>query len=89
MASLTVRNLAESTKRKLKIRAAENGRSMEQEVREILKTALQQKPVQKAKTGADLVRRIREIFEPLGGVNLEPLPREPMGEPDWLKDWKE
>jgi len=89
MASITVRNLPESTKRKLKVRAAENGRSMEQEVREILNTTLEQKPEQKAKTGADLVRRIREIFEPLDGVDLEPLPREPMGEPDWLKDWKE
>ena len=89
MASITVRNLPESTKRKLKVRAAENGRSMEQEVREILNSALQLKPMQKAKTGADLVRRIREIFEPLGGVDLEPLPREPMGEPDWLKEWKE
>ena len=36
MASITVRNLEESTKRKLKVRAAENGRSMEQEAREIL-----------------------------------------------------
>ncbi len=89
MASITIRNLEESTKRKLKVRAAENGRSMEQEVRVIIESALRQKPVQKAKTGADLVRRIREIFEPLGGVDLEPLPREPMGEPDWLKDWKE
>ena len=89
MASITVRNLEESTKRKLKVRAAENGRSMEQEVRVIIESALRQKPVQKAKTGADLVRRIREIFEPLGGVDLEPLPREPMREPDWLKDWKE
>jgi len=61
---------------------------MEQEVREILDTAVEQLP-QKPKTGADLVKRIREIFEPLGGVDLEPLPREPMGEPDWLKDWKE
>lgn len=89
MASITVRNLEESTKRKLKVRAAENGRSMEQEVRVIIESALRQKPVQKAKTGAHLVRQIREIFEPLGGVDLEPLPREPMREPDWLKDWKE
>ena len=87
MASITVRNLEESTKRKLKMRAAENGRSMEQEAREILKTALTQNP-QKPKTGADLVKRIRAIWEPLGGVELEPLPREPMRDPEWLKDWK-
>ena len=34
MASITVRNLDDSLKRRLRIRAAENGRSMEQEVRE-------------------------------------------------------
>ena len=40
MASITVWNFEEGTKRKLKVRAAMNGRSMEQEVREILRTAL-------------------------------------------------
>jgi antitoxin FitA len=86
MASITVRNLEEGTKRKLKVRAAENGRSMEQEVREILKSELD-KP-RKPKTGAELVKRIRAIWEPLGGVDLELPPREPMRDPDWLKDWK-
>lgn len=61
---------------------------MEQEAREILDSALRRRPQQKLKTGADLVKRIRAIWEPLGGIELEPLPREPMGEPDWLKDWK-
>lgn len=86
MASITVRNLEESTKRKLKVRAAENGRSMEQEVREILKNELD-KP-RKPKSGAELVKQIRAIWEPLGGVELELPPREPMRDPDWLKDWK-
>jgi antitoxin FitA len=90
MASITIRNLEEATKRKLKIRAAMHGRSMEQEAREILNSALREKPLrQKHKSGADLVKRIRDIFEPLGGVELEPFPREPMTDPDWLKDWKE
>jgi antitoxin FitA len=89
MASITIRNLEETTKRKLKIRAAMNGRSMEQEAREILSGALREKSSpHKRKSGADLVKRIREIFEPLGGVDLEPFPREPMRDPDWLKDWK-
>ena len=90
MASITIRKLEEATKRKLKIRAAMHGRSMEQEAREILNGALREKPLrQKPKSGADLVKRIREIFEPLGGVELEPFPREPMTDPDWLKAWKE
>jgi plasmid stability protein len=88
MASITIRKLEESTKRRLKVRAALNGRSMEQEAREILKSALRQKPQDAPKSGAELVKRIRAIWEPLGGVELEPLPREPMRDPEWLKDWK-
>ena len=82
MANITIRNLEETTKRKLKIRAAMNGRSMEQEAREILKSALSQTPKKKA----DLAERIRDIFAPLGGVELERLPREPIREPEWLAE---
>ena len=89
MASITVRNLKETTKRKLKMRAAANGNSMEQEIREILDNASEQTtPSQKTGTGADLVRAIRRRFAPLGGVELEPFPDEPVRDPDWLKDWK-
>jgi len=77
-------------KRKLKIRAAQHGRSMEQEVRVILKDALRDKPARgKPATGADLARSIHRRFAKLGGVELEPLPREVMHDPDWLNDWKE
>lgn len=86
MASITIRNLEQTTKRKLKVRAAMHGRSMEQEAREILKSALSKS--EKMKTGADLVKRIRAIWEPLGGVDLELPPREPIRDPEWLKDWK-
>ncbi|MRH21335.1 FitA-like ribbon-helix-helix domain-containing protein, partial [Rhodovulum strictum] len=37
MASITIRNLDDDVKRRLRIRAAEHGRSMEEEVREILR----------------------------------------------------
>lgn len=77
MASITVRNLDEGLKRRLRIRAAGNGNSMEQEVREILTEALDRQPL----TGEDLVKAIRWTFEPLGGVELELPPREPMREP--------
>ena len=80
MASITIRNLDESTKRKLKVRAATNGRSMEQEAREILKTIL----ARPSKKQANLADRIRDIFNPLGGVELERLPREAIREPDWV-----
>ncbi|HTS38141.1 MAG TPA: hypothetical protein VMH04_20870 [Candidatus Solibacter sp.] len=86
MASITIRNLEESTKRKLKVRAAVNGRSMEQEAREILKTALKSAP---RKSGANLAESIHRRFARFGGVDLEPLPREFVRDPEWLKDWKE
>jgi antitoxin FitA len=82
MESITIRNLATDTKRKLKIRAAMNGRSMEQEAREILKSAL----AQTSKKRANVAERIHEIFGPLGGVELERLPRELMPDPDWLAE---
>ena len=37
MASITVRNLEDGLKHRLRIRAAENGRSMEEEARDILR----------------------------------------------------
>lgn len=84
MASITIRQLPENTKRKLRIRAAQNGRSMEEEAREILRTELNQssdtnKP---PKTGKDLVDSIRRRFAPLGGVDLEIPPRGPIRDPD-------
>ena len=77
MASITVRSLDEDLKRRLRIRAAENGRSMEQEVREILRAALGggEAPVRNLGTA------IHELFRPLGGVDLEIPPREPMRDP--------
>jgi antitoxin FitA len=82
MANITIRNLEETTKRKLKIRAAMNGRSMEQEAREILKSALGHAP----RKQANLAERIRDIFGPLGGVELERLPREPIRDPEWHQE---
>jgi antitoxin FitA len=82
MASITIRQLPEATKRKLRIRAAQHGRSMEQEAREILKSELDTaKPkIARPKTGAEFVKAIRDIFEPLGGVDLEIPPRELINE---------
>ena len=67
MASITVHNLDEGLKRRLRIRAAENGKSMEQEARDILRAALDESPA----TGQDLVSAIRARFAPLGGVELD------------------
>ena len=77
MATITVRNLEEGLKRRLRIRAAEHGKSMEEEVRDILRAALEQEPA----TGKDIVSIIRAHVEPLGGFELELPPREPIREP--------
>ncbi|HYU46247.1 MAG TPA: hypothetical protein VEK84_08740 [Terriglobales bacterium] len=77
MASITIRQLEETTKRKLRVRAARHGRSMEQEAREILKSALSQPE----ETPKDLGKAIRDIFAPLGGVELQIPPRGPIRDP--------
>ena len=76
MASITVRNLDDALKRRLCIRAAENGRSMEQEVRDILRTALDEEATPSRNLGTSL----HELFKPFGGVELEIPRREPMRE---------
>lgn len=76
MASITIRNLDDSLKRQLRVRAAEHGRSMEEEAREILRLAIG-KPAAPKNLGEAIHRR----FAALGGVELELPPREPMPEP--------
>ena len=77
MASITIRNLDESVKRRLRLRAAQRNRSMEDEARDILRTALAQEPA-RLKNLADAIRR---RVEPLGGVELTLPSRGPMREP--------
>ena len=77
MASMTIRNIDELLKRRLRLRAATNGRSMEDEARDILRAALF---AQHSRTRS-LVDAIRRRIEPLGGVDLEIPPREPMRDP--------
>jgi plasmid stability protein len=60
MSTLTVRNLDDDVKSRLRVRAAQNGRSMEAEAREILKASLSTAP----RTG--LGTRIHDRFTGLG-----------------------
>ena len=76
MASITIRKLDEGVKTRLRVRAAENGRSMEEEARVILREAVGEEPEPKY-----LADFIRECFAPYGGVELELPPREPVREP--------
>ena len=77
MASITIRDLDDALKARLRVRAAENGRSMEEEVRAILRAALATGSLR----GRTLVDAIRSRVEPLGGVDLDLPTRAPMREP--------
>jgi plasmid stability protein len=61
MASLTVRNLNESVKKKLRLRAASNGRSMEEEARKILDAALRENPEKEVDLGTEIHRRFAKF----------------------------
>lgn len=70
MATLTIRQLDEKTKTRLRVRAAHHGRSMEEEAREILRSALTAaSPVK-----GNLAETIHRRFAVLGGLEFE-LPR--------------
>ena len=77
MASMTIRDIDDKLKAKLRIQAARHGRSMEDEARDILRAALSIEP---SRTKG-LVEAIRARIEPLGGVELEIAPREAIREP--------
>lgn len=67
MATLTIRQLDEKTKTRLRVRAAHHGRSMEEEAREILRSALSATSQPKG----NLAEAIRRRFSSLGGVELQ------------------
>ena len=76
MASITIRNLDDGIKQRLRMRAAEHGRSMEEEARDILRRA-----VGRTSAPANLGEAIHRRFASLGGVELELPSREAMPEP--------
>ncbi len=82
MTSITVRNIEDELKRRLRIRAAEHGHSMEEEARRILRSALgeDEAMARDAVPEKDLGTEIHELFAPIGGVELEIPPRTPMRE---------
>jgi len=74
MASITIRNLDEALKQRLRIQAAEHGSSMEEEARAILRKALSppRRPIGSS---------IHERFAAAGGVELTQSSRDPMRSP--------
>lgn len=80
MPSITIRKLDAETKSRLRIRAAHHNRSMEEEARDILRSVLSEAPG----ASTDLAAAVRRRFEPLGGIELEIPPRQPMRAPPEL-----
>ncbi|WP_028662867.1 FitA-like ribbon-helix-helix domain-containing protein [Saccharomonospora halophila] len=70
MATLTVRDFDDELKAELRVRAAEHGRSMEAEVRDILRRALT-----RPSSGEGMATRIRRRFAGTGDLSIEPPPR--------------
>lgn len=86
MATVTVRNVEDETKRQLKINAARNGVSLEQEIRTILRREARRtaQPVE----FDNLYDAIRDLVEPYGGFDLE-IPARGFAERDPpFKDWE-
>jgi plasmid stability protein len=66
MSTLTIRNVEPALKERLRVRAAQHGRSMEAELRVILKDVLR---VEKPDGEISLGEAIQRRFRPLGGAN--------------------
>ena len=77
MASITIRKLDDDVKTRLRVRAAEHHRSMEEEARIILRDAV----TGRSHGPRNLVTFTRQCFESIGGVELELPPRGPMRTP--------
>jgi len=61
MAQVVVRNLEENVKARLKRRAARHGRSMEEELREILRNAAREESPAIARLGSRIAARFRKV----------------------------
>lgn len=76
MATLLIRNLDDTVRDRLRVRAAEHGHSMEEEARTILADAIEQAendPDAQLSSGAALLARLREGLPP-GGVEFPEFP---------------
>ena len=76
MASITIRNLDDEIKQRLRVRAAEHGRSMEEEAREILRRVIGE-----GAPPRDLATAIRARVASSDRVDLDLPAREPMRDP--------
>ncbi|MGN6315120.1 FitA-like ribbon-helix-helix domain-containing protein [Trinickia sp.] len=78
MASMTIRNIDDHLKSRLRVQAAKHGRSMEDEARDILRAALS---TQDEGSGQSLIGSIRRRILPVGGIDLDLPAREAIRNP--------
>jgi len=76
MASITIRNLEDAVKQRLRVRAAEHGHSMEEEARNILRQVMAE-----ATPPRDLAAAIRARVAPSARIDLDLPIREQIREP--------
>lgn len=79
MASITIRKLDEQVKLKLRVRAAEHGRSMEEEAREILCNAMEKTPAKRRSVAQSIRKNLADSG--LKGFDLPLYERGAMREP--------
>jgi plasmid stability protein len=82
MAQLIVRNLEVAVKQRLQRRAARNGRSMEQEVREILRSVAKEEISPSGGLGTTIAKRFKRIglsndIVEFRGYSIQPATFEP------------
>lgn len=77
MASITIRNIDEALKARLRVRAAERGRSMEEEARTILRHSL----LGEEEPATNLADLAGELFGLEHGIDLDLPERGPAPEP--------
>ena len=82
MATITIRNLPEETKRRLRMRAAENGRSMEQEARlALVQNLMSGNNSSTATAKKSWVIEIMDIYRQAGGNDEMQIPPRQIAEP--------
>lgn len=88
MASVTVRDIEEETKQRLRLRAARHGNSLEAELRMVLREAASA-PEEASRPPKNLYDAIRELVEPYGGFDIPIPPRQPAPRPVPFEDWED
>jgi plasmid stability protein len=78
MATLVIRNVEDNLHARLKSQAAAHRHSMEEEARQLLRQGLASSP---AGSPSGFGQAMRAIFEPLGGLDMADIRREPPRDP--------